>query len=134
MGALEVFKGKGVGVLRWQALPGIPGAAAPTLQAPVPCKPVSRRHVCRCVNLQNTHLPVPLQSPSTDIVLSFKGQTGSIANSSRIQQTAVYLAGHFSNRCALLTKIQYMADMYFDKPSLCLLERSGYAANEEAQS
>lgn len=55
MRPLEVLKGKGVGVLLRQALSGVPGAAAPALEPPVPPKPLPGRHVCRGVNLQDSN-------------------------------------------------------------------------------
>ncbi len=56
VGSLEVLKGKGVCILLRQALSGIPGAAAPALQPPVPGKPIPGRHVRRRVNLQSQGL------------------------------------------------------------------------------
>ena len=51
MRPFEVFKSKGIGILLRQALPSIPGTAAPALQAPIPGKSIPSRHVCWCVNL-----------------------------------------------------------------------------------
>lgn len=48
---LEVLKSKSIGILLGQPFPGIPGAGAPALQAPIPGKSVPSRHVCWRVNL-----------------------------------------------------------------------------------